>query len=85
MTAVIPGIAELEEQESRLTLSRFTYDDAWRPGTLPVEPARARNAPVAVDIRRGGRRLFHAALPGSTPTCTRPTAAPSRSGWRERG
>ncbi|MFJ8361477.1 heme-degrading domain-containing protein [Streptomyces sp. NPDC093984] len=67
MTAVTPEIPELEEQERRLTLSHFTYDDAWRLGTLLVELARARRAPVAVDIRRGGQQLFHAALPGSTP------------------
>ncbi|WP_406169565.1 heme-degrading domain-containing protein [Streptomyces sp. NBC_00996] len=61
-----PQISELEEQERRLTLPHFTYDDAWTLGTLLVELARDRHAPVAVDIRRGGRQLFHAALPGST-------------------
>ena len=60
-------ITELEEQERRLTLARFTHDDAWALGTLLVELARERDAPVAVDIRRGGQQLFHAALPGSTP------------------
>ncbi|MFD5814624.1 heme-degrading domain-containing protein [Streptomyces sp. NPDC127038] len=62
-----PEIAELEEQERRLTLPRFTHEDAWALGTLLVELARERGAPVAVDIRRGGQQLFHAALPGSTP------------------
>ncbi|MER6437459.1 MULTISPECIES: heme-degrading domain-containing protein [unclassified Streptomyces] len=62
-----PDIAELEEQERRLVLPRFTHDDAWTLGTLLVELARERGAPVAVDIRRGGQQLFHAALPGSTP------------------
>ncbi|MGA4841685.1 heme-degrading domain-containing protein [Streptomyces sp. G45] len=62
-----PTIAELEEQERRLTLPRFTYDDAWALGCLLVELARERGAPVAIDIRRGGQQLFHAALPGSTP------------------
>jgi uncharacterized protein (UPF0303 family) len=62
-----PKISELEEQERRLTLPHFTYDDAWTLGTLLVELARDRHAPVAVDIRRGGQQLFHAALPGSTP------------------
>lgn len=66
MTAA-PEIAELEAQERRLTLPRFTHDDAWTLGTLLVELARARKAPVAIDIRRGGQQLFHAALPGSTP------------------
>jgi uncharacterized protein (UPF0303 family) len=62
-----PTIPELEEQERELTLPRFTYDDAWALGTLLVEMARAQDAPVAIDIRRGGQQLFHAALPGSTP------------------
>ncbi|WP_221355793.1 heme-degrading domain-containing protein [Streptomyces beigongshangae] len=62
-----PTIAELEQQERDLTLPRFTHDDAWTLGTLLVELARVRSAPVAIDIRRGGQQLFHAALPGSTP------------------
>ncbi|MEU6273604.1 heme-degrading domain-containing protein [Streptomyces populi] len=66
-TPVAPEIADLEEQERRLTLQRFTHDDAWALGTLLVELAREREAPVAIDIRRGGQQLFHAALPGSTP------------------
>lgn len=66
-TPTAPTIAELEEQERRLTLPHFTYDDAWSLGTLLVELARERNAPVAIDIRRAGQQLFHAALPGSTP------------------
>ncbi|MBV1937236.1 heme-degrading domain-containing protein [Streptomyces sp. BV286] len=66
-TPTAPTVAELEEQERRLTLPRFTYEDAWRLGTLLVELAREREAPVAIDIRRGGQQLFHAALPGSTP------------------
>jgi len=66
-TSDAPTVAELEEQERALTLPRFTYDDAWTLGTLLVELARERGAPVAIDIRRGGQQLFHAALPGSAP------------------
>ncbi|MET9498870.1 heme-degrading domain-containing protein [Streptomyces sp. NPDC006552] len=62
-----PDIETLEEQERRLVLDSFTYDDAWALGTLLVELARERRAPVAVDITRGGQQLFHAALPGATP------------------
>ncbi|WP_447037678.1 heme-degrading domain-containing protein [Streptomyces sp. DSM 118878] len=62
-----PSIEELEAQETRLTLPRFTHDDAWTLGSLLVELARERGAPVAIDITRGGQQLFHAALPGSTP------------------
>ncbi|WP_327729533.1 heme-degrading domain-containing protein [Streptomyces sp. NBC_00487] len=62
-----PSIDELEAQERRLVLPRFTYEDAWALGSLLVDLARERNAPVAIDIRRGAQQLFHAALPGSTP------------------
>lgn len=62
-----PTVAELEAQELRLVLPHFTYEDAWALGTLLVELARERQAPVAIDITRNGQQLFHAALPGSTP------------------
>ncbi|MCC8478076.1 heme-degrading domain-containing protein [Streptomyces globisporus] len=61
-----PSIAELIAQERRLTLPRFSYDDAFALGSLLVELARERHAPVAIDIRRGAQQLFHAALPGSS-------------------
>ncbi|WP_328771329.1 heme-degrading domain-containing protein [Streptomyces sp. NBC_00286] len=66
-STLAPSIAELEAQERRLTLPHFTYDDAWTLGTLMVDLARERAAPVAIDITRSGQQLFHAALPGSTP------------------
>ncbi|NGO15104.1 heme-degrading domain-containing protein [Streptomyces sp. HC44] len=66
-TPTAPSIAELEDQERRLVLPHFTYDDAWALGTLLVDLARERDAPVAIDITRSGQQLFHAALPGSTP------------------
>lgn len=62
-----PPLEELEAQERRLVFRQFTYEDAWALGSLLVELARERQAPVAVDIHRGGQQLFHAALPGSTP------------------
>ena len=59
-------VSELEAQEARLVLPRFTYEDAWALGTLLVRLARERDAPVAIDIRRGAQQLFHCALPGSS-------------------
>lgn len=61
---------ELEAQEARLVLPRFTYEDAWTLGTLLVGMARERQAPVAIDIRRGAQQLFHCALPGPARTTT---------------
>ncbi|MGW3682446.1 heme-degrading domain-containing protein [Streptomyces prasinus] len=62
-----PTVEELEAQERRLVFPRFTHEDAWALGSLLVEMARERQAPVAVDIHRSGQQLFHAALPGSAP------------------
>ncbi|WUC42625.1 heme-degrading domain-containing protein [Streptomyces cellulosae] len=62
-----PTVEELEAQERRLVFRQFTYDDAWALGSLLVELARERQAPVAIDIHRAGQQLFHAALPGSKP------------------
>ncbi|MFJ9902702.1 heme-degrading domain-containing protein [Streptomyces sp. NPDC101152] len=64
---ITPPLEELEAQERRLVFSRFTHEDAWALGSLLVELARERQAPVAIDIHRAGQQLFHAALPGSTP------------------
>ncbi|WP_330283301.1 heme-degrading domain-containing protein [Streptomyces sp. NBC_00588] len=62
-----PSMEELEAQERHLVFSQFTHEDAWALGSLLVELARERQAPVAIDIHRAGQQLFHAALPGSTP------------------
>jgi uncharacterized protein (UPF0303 family) len=62
-----PSVEELEAQERHLVFSQFTHEDAWALGSLLVELARERQAPVAIDIHRAGQQLFHAALPGSTP------------------
>ncbi|MDQ1045866.1 heme-degrading domain-containing protein [Streptomyces sp. V4I2] len=62
-----PPLEELEAQERRLVFRQFTHDDAWALGSLLVDLARERQAPVAIDIHRAGQQLFHAALPGSAP------------------
>nr|WP_244905279.1 heme-degrading domain-containing protein [Streptomyces agglomeratus] len=59
-------LTELIAQERRLVLPRFTHEDAWTLGSLLVDLAREREAPVAIDIRRGTQQLFHCALPGSS-------------------
>ncbi|HEY8983432.1 MAG TPA: heme-degrading domain-containing protein [Streptomyces sp.] len=64
---ITPSLEELEAQERRLVFRQFTHEDAWALGSLLVELARERQAPVAIDIHRAGQQLFHAALPGSAP------------------
>ena len=62
-----PRLDELAAEEAELQLPRFDEDAAWALGTALVASARAAGAPVAIDIRRHGHQLFHAALPGSSP------------------
>lgn len=59
-------VLDLEAQQSRLVLERFDEDDAWALGCALVEAGRSRGLPIAVDVRRRGQQLFHAALPGAT-------------------
>ena len=60
-------LAELAAQEERLVFETFDHDTAWALGTRVVEAARVAALPVVVSISRGGQRLFHAALPGTSP------------------
>ena len=66
---------ELEAQESRLVFDRFDEDTAWELGVALREKARSAGLPVAISVRCNGRRLFHAALPGSSA---------DNEGWLER-
>ena len=62
-----PTLEELERQERELQFDRFDFDTAWRLGLALVEAGRSRELPIAIDIRRNGQQLFHAALPGTAP------------------
>ena len=57
---------ELEAQESRLVFDRFDDDTAWELGSALREKASAGGLPIAISVRRNGRLLFFAALPGSS-------------------
>jgi len=65
----------VEAEERELVFDRFTNDDALELGLLLVEKARARQLPIAVDVERGGQRLFHFAAAGTSP---------DNAGWIER-
>ncbi|MEK8228534.1 heme-binding protein [Oerskovia sp. M15] len=60
-------VAEAEQHERDLVLTRFTHDDAWRLGCLLVELAAERTLPITIDVRRGPQQVFHAATEGTTP------------------
>jgi uncharacterized protein (UPF0303 family) len=66
---VTTGISldQLAAEEAELQFAAFGEDDAWTLGSAMVATARAAALPVAIDIRRNGHQLFHAALPGSSP------------------
>jgi uncharacterized protein (UPF0303 family) len=67
VTTPDPTLDQLAAEEAELQFSAFTEDDAWTLGSAMVATARAAGAPVAMDIRRHGHQLFHAALAGSSP------------------
>jgi uncharacterized protein (UPF0303 family) len=67
MEPSIELLTRIAAEEAELVLERFDEDDAWNLGTSIVEEARRSKHPIAVDIRRPGQILFHAALPGATP------------------
>ena len=75
MADVAPSLAELAAEEAELQFASFTNDDAWALGTALVAVARDQQAAVAIDVRRNGHQLFHAALTGATP---------DNDGWIER-
>ena len=56
----------LLEQEQALQFIAFDENTAWELGSAIVAEARARALPIAVDIRRGERQLFHASLAGTS-------------------
>jgi uncharacterized protein (UPF0303 family) len=66
-TAAMPSLAELAAEEAELQLTSLTNEDAWELGCALVAAGRRAGAPIAVDIRRNGHRLFHAALTGAVP------------------
>jgi uncharacterized protein (UPF0303 family) len=59
-------LAALLEEEERLIFSSFDYATAWQLGSAMRQAALEGDLPLALSIRRGGQRLFHAALPGSS-------------------
>jgi uncharacterized protein (UPF0303 family) len=56
----------LLEQEETLQFASFDEAKAWELGSLLVATAKSRNLPIAIDIRRGERQLFHASLAGAS-------------------
>jgi uncharacterized protein (UPF0303 family) len=63
----MPSLEELAAQERRLQFDTFDDEIAWRLGTQMRAAAAEADLPVAIQVRRNGRVVFHTALPGSAP------------------
>jgi uncharacterized protein (UPF0303 family) len=59
-------LKNLLDQEATLQFTSFDDNTAWELGTAVVAEAQARALPIAIDIRRGDRQLFHVSLPGAS-------------------
>jgi len=57
----------VEAEERELVFDRFGNDDALDLGLLLAGKARSRKLPIAIEVERGGQRLFHFAATGATP------------------
>lgn len=58
--------AVLLDEEARLALPSLSETDAIAIGCLLLARAEARSLPVTIEVRRVGRVVFRAALPGTT-------------------
>lgn len=69
MAPVEPGTdpTALLEEEARLALPSLSELDAVDIGLLLLARARARSLAVTIEVRRAGRTVFRAALPGTSP------------------
>lgn len=56
----------LLDEESRLQFLAFDEESAWELGGILVAEAKTRALPIAIDIRRGDRQLFHVSMPGAS-------------------
>jgi uncharacterized protein (UPF0303 family) len=60
-------ITILKKQEQLAQFPAFAEETAFDLGSALYGIARAKRAPVAINIRTSDRVLFHAAMPGATP------------------
>jgi len=58
--------AQLADEDASGELASFNADDALDLGALATTRARERGMPVAIEVWRGARLAFRAALAGST-------------------
>lgn len=61
----VERLAYIAEQEATLRVSGFSLDGAWELGSAIHAVAHELKLPVAIDIRLGEQRAFHAAIAGA--------------------
>jgi len=59
-------LQSLLEQERTLQFASFNEETAWELGAVIVAEAKSRSLPIAIDIRKGERQLFHASMTGAS-------------------
>ncbi len=60
------SLDDLISEEQELVFPFFNEKTAWSIGSHIYATAEKENLPVTIDIHLAGRRLFHAALPGTS-------------------
>lgn len=59
--------AQLLAEEAELILPKLEVSDAVALGEIAVRLAKARNLPVAIEVRIDEWKVFHVSLPGAKP------------------
>ena len=58
---------ELLREEEELILRKLEIEDAVALGEIAMRMARAKNLPVAIEVRIDEWKVFHVSLPGAKP------------------
>lgn len=59
--------AQLLSEEAALQVTSLTNSDAIEIGEIAVSISKERALPIAIEVRIGEWKVFHASLPGSKP------------------
>lgn len=60
-------IATLRAEHAELALPYFDEALAWRIGSYIQAHAASERLPIAVEVTKGGHRVFYCAMPGAMP------------------
>ena len=60
-------LEQIQADEHELQFTTFDREDAWRLGNSLRRAALEQGLPLVIGITLGAQRVFHTALPGTTP------------------